>query len=906
MARPAPERQPPDDSGPHRHAPRAGSINAFKAFLRALLIRWIGLVCGYRGIVVASCLVIAVAGFAYVLAEIRITTDPENLIATDLPYRQGIRELRTTFADSRNQLVVVIESEDADRVMDTARALAERMRSRPDLFQEVSSREDDPFFRRNGLLFKDLTALEDLVDRLAAAQPFLGALQRDPSLRGLFDLLTRIAEEEEVVDSSQDDIARVFESVAEVAEAQEAGRPASLSWRQLIAESGDDDQPARRFLTVVPVFDYSMLRPASRAIETVRGWSNELAPDAEHPVSIRLTGEAALNDAELQTVAVGIGAAGTASLLAVVALLWIAFRSPRTTVAALVTLIVGLIWTAAYGVAVVGALNLISVAFAVLFIGLSVDFSIHFALRCREIEKQGRGAADTTNASLAAAATRVGGALTLAAAAAAIGFLSFLPTDYTGLAELGVIAAGGMAIALFLNFTLLPALLSLLKPRFGREVRWSAPWQVQLERQCRRFPWTLSVIAVVIAIASAVIARDAYFDFDPLHLKDQSSESVATLLELMDEDPTLGYAISVRAEDLEAAQQMASRVSDLDTVAGTRTLADFVPANQDAKLELITDLQLILGPSLAAEPIAPPTAAEELESTMRLQTAAVGVPATNGGRLSAAGDRLADAMAGVVDRAVDDPNVLTDLRTRLLRRLPPLFADLGDSLAADAFGLADLPEDLRTQWLGDNGQALLQIFPEEPVHRDPERLAAFVTEVRTIAPEASGPPVGIYEGGRAVVAAFFQAAAIAVLAIGAMLLIVLRSVRDTLMVFAPLILAALLTVASSVVLSIPFNFANVIVLPLLFGLGVAGSLHLVMRERAGIAAGDGAQPATSTPRAVVFSALTTIASFGSLSLSAHPGTASMGILLTVAIAWVLVCTLVFLPAGLALVGKGHH
>jgi predicted RND superfamily exporter protein len=173
-------------------------------------------------------------------------------------------------------------------------------------------------------------------------------------------------------------------------------------------------------------------------------------------------------------------------------------------------------------------------------------------------------------------------------------------------------------------------------------------------------------------------------------------------------------------------------------------------------------------------------------------------------------------------------------------------------------------------------------------------LRRFVGAVRAVALHATGSPVVILEAGNTVVGAFRDAAVLAFVAIAVLLAVLLRRLRDVALVFSPLVLAALLTVAASVLFGLPFNFANVIVLPLLFGLGVANGIHLVLRRRD--QGGVTEVMASSTPRAVVFSALTTIGSFASIALSSHPGTASMGMLLTIAITLTLACTLIVLPA----------
>ncbi len=234
----------------------------------------------------------------------------------------------------------------------------------------------------------------------------------------------------------------------------------------------------------------------------------------------------------------------------------------------------------------------------------------------------------------------------------------------------------------------------------------------------------------------------------------------------------------------------------------------------------------------------------------------------------------------------------------LLAGMPGRLDALDKSLSAEPVTLESLPEALRRRQIAADGRARIEIFPKKDL-RERAALVEFVKEIRTVAPDAVGAPVVILEAGRTVIGAFVQAASIAAVAIAVLLFLALGRFVDVLLVFAPLVLAALCTVAASVVFGLAFNFANVIVLPLLFGLGVAGGIHLVARARA-----EGRVEGmfeTSTPRAVSFSALTTIGSFGSIALSGHPGTASMGVLLTIAISLTLASTLIFLPALMTLV-----
>jgi predicted RND superfamily exporter protein len=221
---------------------------------------------------------------------------------------------------------------------------------------------------------------------------------------------------------------------------------------------------------------------------------------------------------------------------------------------------------------------------------------------------------------------------------------------------------------------------------------------------------------------------------------------------------------------------------------------------------------------------------------------------------------------------------------------------LRQSLEARPIRLSDVPDDIRGRYVANDGRLRVRISPRNNVQKEGE-MDRFVSAVTAVAPTATDTPVIVLAAADAIIDAIKQAALTALVLISILLLALLRSLRDSLLVFFPLALAGLLTVATAVLLDLPFNFANVIVLPLLMGLGVASGIHLVMRareEETGVAL-----LGTSTPRAVVFSALTTIGSFGSLAISTHRGTASMGELLTIAIGYTLVCTLVALPALMA-------
>ncbi len=874
---------------------------------RQALVRWTDGVRRLAWLVVAASVLLSAVAAVYLAENIRINTDTGDMLSADLAFRRHSAELNKAFPQFSDNLIVVIDGDSPDLSDDAARALADQLRQQPKLFGRVDDPAGNEFLRRNGLLYLELDDLYDLSDRLAEAQPFLGALWRDPSLVGLFRMLD-LAIDEFLKDPAEApfELMTVLAALADVAEAQKAGEFRQLSWQTLMsgAVAPEDEILAnRRVLVLQPALDFKSLRPAAKAMAGVRAAARDLGLTRETGVQVRLTGSAALAHEELQSVEKGMGVAGGVSLFLVVVLLLIGFRSLRLAVAALVTLLMGLIWTAAFAILALGALNLISVAFAVLFIGLSVDFGIHYGLRYKEgMDRDGDHAR-----ALSEAAEQVGGALTLCALSAAIAFYSFLPTDYLGLAELGLIAGTGMFIAFFANITVLPALLTVMprarglhKRGGGRMIPVRPVFQSFIRFNSAAVCWS----ALAVGVAAAFVVPKAMFDFDPLNLKNPKTESVATIFDLMENNHTSPYSITVLTRNLDAAQALAGQMNALSEVDGTATLADYVPTDQPEKLEVIATMGLFLMPAFAsAETNAPPSMEDRRAALGQIQGRLGELSALQGavGEAKAA-RRLSRALAALFGDGPAKEAGLKELETRLLAALPGRLEALNLSLTAEPVRLENLPRDIAANQVAADGRARLEGFPKEDL-RDREALTRFVQSVKGVAANAIGSSVVILEAGNAVVAAFWQAGIISVALISVLLLAVLNRWLDMVLVFAPLTLAALLTVAASVIFDIPFNFANIIVLPLLFGLGVASGIHLMLRQREENSVSGVLE--TSTPRAVVFSALTTIGSFGSIALSSHPGMASMGLLLTISISLTLGCTLVVLPALMGLAGTAR-
>lgn len=846
-----------------------------------MLDRLFGKVVGWsvrfaRSLVLTMVLLTALAG-AYTARNITFDTDTTNMISPDLPWRQDLTQFNQLFPQNAGLLVVMIDGTTPDIAEDAAAALFAKIATRPDLFATARRPDGGPFFQRYGLLFLPTAQVQRIADAVIEAQPFIGSLSQDPSLRGLFDVLSLAMQGVLQNAASIERLEKPLSQIAATLSDALAGKRAPMSWQALMLDRPGEPRELRKLILTQPNRNFTSLRPSAAASAFIRAAALELNLTPETGATIRLTGPAALNDDEFATVSEGMGFALVLSVVLVLGLLFFALRSFKLILATFATLTVGLILTFAFATVAIGGLNLISIAFAVMFIGLSIDFGIQYGVRFGQEVLDGRTDALTRSGTILARP------LTLAAIATAVGFASFIPTDYSGVSELGIIATAGMAITLVLNVTLLPALLALLKPRIhGTDM--SMGWTRQLDHWLVRFRWPVLGFWAVVALAGLILSPRLEFDFHPLHLKDPRVESMAAINDLMKDPIRSPYAIEILAPDAAAAESLKARLSDLPEVYAVLSASTFVPPEQEPKLAILSDLQLLMGLSL--EPISVRAAPSDEEIRAAFRQCAANL------RQAMPSSDKAQQLARLLDQAAAaDAGLYPTLQHMLVDGLVPRMKMLATALTATPLTIETLPEAIRAEWIAPNGSWRLTVMPRGDSN-DNAVLANFVDAVRQVAPQATGPAVQIYESGRAVTKAFQMATLTALIAITVLMAIILRRLRDVIYVLAPLLLATLATIVICVTVGLKLDFANVIALPLLLGIGVAFDIYFVVNWRRGIE-----MPlSTSTARAVLFSALTTAASFGSLALSSHPGTSRMGMLLLISLGVVLLVVFCFLPA----------
>lgn len=836
-----------------------------------------------RWLVLVAAALLTVAGAGTAAHLFRINTDVERLIEPSVPWRQDEIAFEKAFPQRTNLVAAVIDGETPEIAEEAAARFAEALKSHRSEIETVYRPDGGPFFDRNGLLLMSQEDLEKTTQRLIEQQGLLGPLAADPSLRGVMRVLTLGVKGVKSGDAKLEDLAQPMTQIDETLRKVLDGQRARMSWQTLLAGGRSETTDTRKFVMIQPVLDYNALEPGREATKLIRRLAAEQNIDAAHGLRIRLTGPVAVADDEFATLADDAFLNYSLTTAAIVLFLWLALRSGPLVVAVLITTFSGLVVTAALGLAMVGELNPISVAFAALFVGLGIDFGIQFAVRYRA----DRYELGSVEAALRGAARGVGWSLTLAAVSLLAGFFAFLPTKFRGVSELGLIAGVGMIVAYLFSLTLLPALIAVFNPR-GEKRAVETTWMAGVDHWIIEHRKWVLIFVGLITVAGIPLLLKLPFDSNPMHLRSPKVESIATYLDLIKDPATSPNSIDVLAPNVDAVPELTKRLEGLDAVAKVISIDTFVPRDQDQKLATIQETAQLLGPALnPSRKPPPPTDAENVKA---LKDTAAALKTIASG--DSAGAKAADRLSGTLDTLAAAPaEKREEASVALTTDLKTLMSRLSGLLDPKKITLDNLPKPLKAEWVTSDGRARIEVHPKGDSNND-EVLRRFAKEVQTVDPHATGAPVATTESSYTILGAFVQAGLTALALIFILLSVALRKPWDVAMTLGPLVLATLWTLMALKVIGMPLNFANIIALPLMLAVGVAFHIYYVIAWRAGVVD----MLASSLTRAIFFSALTTGTAFGSLMLSSHPGTASMGELLALSLFFTLLAAFFVVPA----------
>jgi hopanoid biosynthesis associated RND transporter like protein HpnN len=849
--------------------------------INSAIVRIVDFCARYRWSVVAAGTLLMLATGAFSVARFSINTDVEGLISRQLPWHA--RQLQLSRDFPQNGISAVVRAPTAENAEQAANELAQTLARNSRLFPMVGQPDSGDFFERNGLLFDTPADVEKAVEGLTQAEPLISGLAADPSLRGVMKALSLATEGVQLgkihLEQLSWPLALADWTLSDIL----SGKPATFSWQELLQGHALPAKQLRHFVEVEPALDFSALQPGREATEGIHRAAADLNLKGKLGATVDLTGQVPMNDDQFSVIKDSAVRDTMTAVLGVLIILWLALRSLKIMAAVFFSLMVGLAAAAALGLAMVGSFNLISIAFFVLFVGLGVDFGIQFSVRYRT-ERHEHG--DLRRA-LRSAARKAGDPLALAAAATAVGFLAFLPTDYRGLSELGLIAGCGMLIAFFCSITLVPAMLALLNPP-GEVAAVGFQSLAPLDHFLQRHRIAVIAGTILIVLAGTPLLLHLPFDFNPVNLQSPNSASVVTYHQLQRNPETSGNDAEILAPSIEQADATAKRLAALPEVSRVLTLSSFIPRDQDRKIAALKTASQRLGAALNPQAKQPAPSDQETVAAIQKTAADLSRAAEKGS--GSAADAARHVSALLTRLASADAAVRARAEAAIV---PPLVFDLDqlrNSIAPQLVTIKTLPANLVRDWVLPDGSARIEALPKGDPN-DINVLRAFATAVLRAEPSATGPAITYYESSRTVTAAFVEAGILALVAIGILLFIALRRVTDVLLTLIPLLLAGAVTLEICVLDGFALNFANIIALPLLLGVGVAFKIYYIMAWRAGK---TGLLQSTLT-RAVIFSAMTNAVAFGSMWASSYPGMSSMGKMMALSLLCTMAAAVLFQP-----------
>jgi len=874
--------------------------------------RLFGAIIRHPRIVLAVALLLAVLSIVYTSMKLEFLTGRDDLMPRHAAFQQDYQAYRAAFGD-QEEIAVVIEGADPALVSRFSDALYARLSQEKRLFLEVLYPGGMPYFRQNGLLFMSLDELKAMRSTLEMAGPVLQDLAAAPSIQTLFSSLT--AQIDDYLKApSPDKLQRLTFTLGTLDKgfAGFDGKKSALSMDSFLTGSSNGTPSAlenagrQQVIAIRPLKETDSFVPAEKAIKKIREELNILRQKAEFKgITAGITGVPVLEYEEMATSMDDMTIASVLSLVLTVILLLVAFRGVKNTIASMVALLIAI--SIAFGLATlfVGHLNILSMAFAVMLLGLGVEYSIQVVLRHQELLQH-----DNFEAALQESLSSNLRPVLLAFATTALAFLTFLLTDFRGIAELGLIAAMGVFVCFAATFTVLPALLVMLHKK--SETGTFKPVQQNSRPGVQKLfarPGLIVAATTLLALAGTAALTRVPFDFNMLNLQAKGLESVTYAYKLMKSKENSGYFGVSMAKDRDEAVRLTKRFEALPSVDHVVSLPALVPDQQPEKLAELERIKKIMAK-------VQPVAYEENLRVMELPAIFEGFrERVEKLKLSLEAQKLPEAQPiaaflKTLDRFFaglekeKDGNALTMLREMqeaMFAPLPEKLKLLKESLQARAVTEADVPQTLKQRFVGKDGRLLLQIAPKKEIFNE-QPLAEFVNQIKTVDPHATGEPVSVYESFKILKLSYLQAFLYALGGVVLILLIAFRSLRSTLLGVTPLAVGLLLMVGGMWLFGLKFNVANIIVMPLLLGVGIDSAIYIISRHLKGEE--SPVEVATSSAgKGVFLNALTILFSFGALMVASHQGVFSIGAVMSLGMTAIVLAFLVFLPALLLLLEK---
>ncbi len=898
--------------------------------LLARVLAWTAdFVIHHRRIVIYSQIILFVVSGVYAWQFLRFDPDRDNLVGKNERYQGAFIAYRKEFPQ-QDDLAVVVESEDLEKNRQFVERLGARVLAEPTLFTNVIFNNDLRMMGPKAWGFISESDLGDLRDQLKGYVPFVEKFGRTTNLVSFFDLINKeIRTSPRETNEQTESLVRALPALDRIlvqadASLNHPGTPPSPGVTALFDPTGSAvtniyvtwDKGRLFVLSAQPI----TLPPQADPIKT-----ENAQEDFNEKCIVRL--RQLLAETQVEVPGVNAGLTGMpvldydemiqsqkdttfASIISLVicALIFIyGYNETGRPIKATICLIIGLAYTLAFATLTVGHLNILTVTFVPMLVGLAIDFGVHLITRYEEELRHGK----SRNAALTKAMVFTGQGIFTGAFTTAGAFLAMYLTRFQGIREMGLICGGGLAICFIPMMTFLPALL--LRGRQNAiDHKYGEPAQrARLENIWLNRPRLVVACTILLCALAATQLGKVKFDYNVLKLQSTSLASVQTEKKLIrSAGQSLLYGVLV-ANSAEDALKVANQLTNLSTVATVHTMATYLLDEQSNKVGLVNDIKDVLAPLRFNPPDLKPVSLNELSLSLYSFSgycdAALNAIGTNDPSLTAQFQSLRtntqslrrDMLAGDDRDLAHNAQQLASFQQALFNDLHDTFDMLKAQDTSSPLRARDLPPALRNMFIGITGKYLVQVYPKKDVWKR-ENQQEFINQVRQIAPDMTGTPVQLYEYTELLKTSYERAAVYSLIAIIILILFHFRNVSSVVLSLLPVAIGSIWLGGLMGLLGVSLNPANIMILPLVIGIGVTNGIHILNRfaeeQQASIFS-------RSTGKAVFVSGLTAIAGFGSLVIAKDRGIHSLGLVMAAGVTSCMVAALLFLPTLLNLMSS---
>lgn len=843
----------------------------------------------------------------YTISYLEFSTDRNDLVGQEETYHKQFLRFREEFGN-QDDLVAIVESDDPSKNRQFVERLGRELNAQTNLFSDIFYRRDLAMLGPKALYFLSETELSELLSTLKEYETLIQTFTQVTNLNGLFRNVNRNFRTAAQPGADTQSLINALPALRRIAaQASAALLPNTLPLPPGIATLFSPDTAVQEPYITFADGQIFVVTTRARDEKSVTAAVEELRrlvlqTKNEVPgVNAGITGEAVLEYDEMRQ-SQRDSIIATVIALGLVALVFVyAYRETGRPLKATLALVAGLIYTLGYTTLAVGHLNILTVTFVPILVGLAIDFGVHLITRYEEELRHGK--AEEQSMEIAMVHTGKGiftGCLTTAGA-----FFAMALTDFKGIREMGIITGGGMIICLVPMMTLLPVLLLM-----GRQNVLDHQHKQRLEKRARIEKLWLNrpalVVGVTLGTAALALTQlpKVYFDYNLLNMQSKGLPAVVFEHKLIQSSSKSVLYAAVLAHSREEALQLEEQIRKLPSVAEVDSMAPVIATPVENKIPLIQEIKEIAARLRFPPPSSTPTDPDALDETLfftenYLQIALKEVRRTESAQ-NALQSELETLLAAIRQLRAKLHELPTPLAAQklagyehaLFNEIRATFTMLETQTIDSGIRAEDLPEALRRRFIGRSGMFLLQVYPKGDVWERSHQ-EQFIKELRSVDPGVTGTPIQLYEYTTVLKESYEKAALYALAAIALLVFLHFRSVGKVVLALLPVGIGTIWMAGLMGWFRIPFNPANVMTLPLVIGIGVTNGIHILNRfaeER------NPSILAKSTGKAVLVSGLTTVAGFGSLMQAEHQGIASLGIVMVLGVSGCMIAALTFLPA----------